>query len=512
MELRPYQNEAIDGTYAALQSADSALGICATGGGKTTIFSVLANHCTQGWGGFPRNGRVLILVNRKQLLRQTALEVQAVAGIIPALEQADNHAPLHASVVVASVDTLVNRLSKYAPDHFAFMVIDEAHLMVGERAKRVIQYFKCKKLGVTATPNNKGKRALSKFYDSVAFDISLLRLIKEGWLCPITVAMSPLKIDISSVKMSGGDLDTGQLSTSISPYFDAICQEMAKYPHRKWLCFLPVIQSSIEFTERLNSQGFRAAHVDGTMDNTVTLERFKRGELDVLTCSQLLYFGYNEPSIDGIVNLRQTKSINFYEQLIGRGTRKSEDTLKHELLVLDFLWQYQEHGLVRPAFVLAKDEEEADEMQRRISNSDKPVDLLSLQSEVSKDIHEKLKEKLRQNAKKKGKIISIIDILKESQEEECEGIYRHVPSRPPVPISAAQRLVLGKHLIDVDEIQDSEHAHKIINWLNQRIEDGKASIKQVKLLQRLGMPNDWNMSFKQANHYLDKRLHYVRKK
>lgn len=506
MELRPYQKESLDGTHNSLLTHNSSLGIMATGGGKTTVFSVLANHCTAGYAGFPRGGRVLILVNRRQLLTQTKLEVQAVAGIIPAIEQAEHHAPLDASVVIASIDTLDKRLSKYPRDHFSLMVVDEAHLMTGARARRAIDYFQCKKLGVTATPTGK-RKLLSKLYDDVAFDISLLRLIKEGWLCPITVAMSPLKIDITSVHVKRGDLCEEELSSAIAPYFDAIAQEMQKYPHRKWLCFLPLIQSSKEFCKALERNSFRAAHVDGTMDNTHILDQFHKGKLDVLCCSQLLYFGYNHPPIDGIVNLRQTKSPDFYEQLIGRGTRKSEDTLKHELLILDFLWQYQEMGLVRPSFVLARDAEEAAEMQHRIERHAAPVDLASLQEEVQRDIYAKLQAKLKENAKKKKRVISLLDIIKGHDEETLGPIYQHVPTRQPAPISQAQLIVLDRHGIDVDEVQDSEHAAKIIRWLNKRIEDGKASLKQIALLARLGMPHHLNMDFQQASYYLDKRLH-----
>lgn len=505
MTLRPYQQQALDEIHASFAVHDSSLGIMATGGGKTTVFSILADHCAKAIGCFNKAGRTLVVVNRRQLLRQTAEELHAVVGIRASLEQGENHANLESTVVVASIDTLAKRLSKYPRDHFSLLVTDEIHLMTGARAKKVMDYFQCKKLGVTATPTGK-RKLLSKMYDDVAFNVPLLRLIKEGWLAPIVVAMSPLKIDLNEVKMARGDFEEASLESAITPYFDAIAGEMAKHPHRKWLCFLPRIDSSKEFAEVLNRHGFRAAHVDGEHDNTEILEKYKTGKLDVLTCSQLLSFGFNHPPIDGIVNLRQTKSIDFYEQLIGRGTRKSEDTLKHELLVLDFLWQYQEMGLVRPAFVLAKDAEESAAIQRIVERAGGPIDLLAAQEQAEKDIHAKLQETLRQNAKKRKKVISIMDLVRGHESDDLEGIYEHVPTYKPVPISQAQLMVLDKHGIDVDEVQDSEHAARIIRWLNRRIEDGKASLKQVALLARLAMPHDLNMSFNQASAYLDMRL------
>lgn len=509
MQLRDYQLDCINSVHGAFNIHSRVLGTMATGGGKTTVFSILANHASRRFGSFEGgSGKTLILVNRKQLLRQTAIELKKVTGMVAALEQGEHTAPLEATCVVASVDSLANRLEKYPKDHFEFMVIDEAHLMTGKRARRVMDHFDCRKLGVTATPHNKGKKALSKFYDHVAFDIPLLRLIKEGYLCPITVAMSPLKIDISTVSTKLGDLEVEGLATSITPYFDAIAMEMLKYPHRKWLCFLPVIQSSKDFASVLTKHGFRSCHVDGVTDNTVALEQFRLGQLDVLTCSQLLYFGYNEPSIDGIVNLRQTKSVNFYEQLIGRGTRKSESTLKHELLVLDFLWQYADMGLVRPAFVLTKDDAEAEALQRRVLSSQSPIDLVSALDAVKRDIYTSLQEKLKENAKKKKRLISIGDVVAETPLANFQSEFF------PYPPSAAQLAVLARHGIDVDEIKDKKMASQLIDWLHDRIEKGLASQKQLALLRRMGIKADNETTFDRASWLLDQRLgkkDYVRK-
>ena len=381
------------------------------------------------------------------------------------------------------------------------MVIDECHLMTGKRAQKVMDYFECKKLGVTATPRNKGKKALHKFYDHVAFDIPLLRLIKEGYLCPITVAMSPLKIDLNGLKMRKGDFDEEDLETTITPYFDAICQEMTKYPHRKWLCFLPRIDSSKKFSAALNSHGFRSAHVDGENDPTVELELYHAGKLDVLTCSTLLHFGYNHPPIDGIVNLRQTKSINFYEQLIGRGTRKSDNTLKNELLVLDFLWQYQEIGLVRPAFVLTKNEEQAREVQSIIERSSGPVDVTKAIEKAEIDIHNRLQEALRANAKKRKRLINVGQVV-----EGNTLLENYQPTLFPISVSSANRAVLERHGIDVEGVQGNEHAVRIIDFLHDRIEKGLASQKQLALLRRLGIECDNETSFSRASWLLDQRL------
>lgn len=50
----------------------------------------------------------------------------------------------------------------------------------------------------------------------------------------------PLKLDISSVTMSGGDYAVGDLGTALDPYLEQIAAEMAqRCKGRKTVVFLP---------------------------------------------------------------------------------------------------------------------------------------------------------------------------------------------------------------------------------------------------------------------------------
>ena len=67
--------------------------------------------------------------------------------------------------------------------------------------------------------------------------------------------------------------------------------------------------------------------------------------------AMLLTEGFDEPSVDCILPLRPTKSRALYTQIVGRGTRLFEG--KRDLMLLDFLWQTQEHDLCKPAALVA---------------------------------------------------------------------------------------------------------------------------------------------------------------
>lgn len=110
--LRDYQQEVVD----LINNADSGryLVVLATGLGKTVIFTHLK-----------RNGRVLVLVHREELIRQAKEKYEAL-GIKVGVEQAQNTSNGE-EVVIASVQSLRNRLKEFDPKDFDMIITDEAH-------------------------------------------------------------------------------------------------------------------------------------------------------------------------------------------------------------------------------------------------------------------------------------------------------------------------------------------------------------------------------------------------
>lgn len=105
-------------------------------------------------------------------------------------------------VTVGSVQSLQRpqRLDKFPPDYFGAIVVDEAHHALAEGYQRVLEHFpKARVLGVTATPDRGDMRSLGQYFDSLAYEYTLPRAIREGYLCPIKALTIPLKLDISGV-------------------------------------------------------------------------------------------------------------------------------------------------------------------------------------------------------------------------------------------------------------------------------------------------------------------------
>ncbi|MCK4522493.1 MAG: DEAD/DEAH box helicase family protein, partial [Nanoarchaeota archaeon] len=117
--LRDYQGQGVDDIRSSYKLGFRApLYILPTGGGKTVVFCHIAQQAAS------KNKRVMILVHRVELLKQTsrALNKSSVPHGLINPKYTPNISEL---VQVASVQTLVRRLDATIPPDI--IVVDEAH-------------------------------------------------------------------------------------------------------------------------------------------------------------------------------------------------------------------------------------------------------------------------------------------------------------------------------------------------------------------------------------------------
>ena len=303
-QLRPYQQEAIDKTFQGFREFRKQLGVAPTGSGKTICFAYMAQQT--------QPEKTLILAHRGELLTQAIDKIRKTTGIDADLEKAEDYACREAPVVVASVQSMIRRYQSWPKDHFGLIVVDEAHHTLSKTYLDVLNHFNGTKIiGVTATPDRGDRKNLGRFYENVAFDISLKKLIKDGFLAPIKIKSLPIEVDLSEVRTkTTGDYDENDLDRAVRPILEETAQVVAREAgDRKILVFLPLIATSKDFTAMLLDHGLKACHVDGkSPDRAQILEDYKNDKYRVLCNSMLLTEGYDEPSIDTIVMLRPTQS------------------------------------------------------------------------------------------------------------------------------------------------------------------------------------------------------------
>lgn len=494
MNLRPYQQDAFDAIWHDWKTCDRLLVVKATGTGKTILFSAIAREAVA------RGGRVLILAHRGELLNQAQDKLTKATGLQSAREQAGQFAvDSWYSVIVASIDTLRQdkRLEMWGASAFTHIIIDEAHRSLSKGYRKVLDFFKgYKLLGVTATPDRGDQRNLGRLYEKIAFEYSMVKAIREKYLSPIIAKTVPLKIDLGKVGVRGGDLSQDEIAHKLEPYLEQIADCVAEEAktRKKIVCFLPLIAISQQFCDLLNARGVSACEINGmSKDRTELLADFSGDKYQVLCNAMLLTEGWDEPAVDCIVFLRLTKVRSLYCQAVGRGTRLHPG--KKNLLLLDFLWAIDKHELVRPAYLIAEDEETAKASTEVASeNAGQEYELGELVGEGMNQVLDERKQNLakalQKQRQKKGKLL---DPLRFAQ--QMNNTKAITPGSGTVTQEQMQQLEqFGVGAFGIDQ----SAADKLIGTLRERKDKGLATAKQVNKLKQVGYVNAENMTFEQA--------------
>lgn len=346
VELRPYQQEAVQAAHGANKRGVQKLAVgLPTGTGKTIVFSKLAHE-----RGYP----TLILAHRDELIQQAVHKYQMIdpsvpVGIVKAgLHQAD------LPVVVASVQTLARsaRLNRM-PTDFTTLIVDEGHHASADSYVRILDFFGNVDMHsfFSATLERSDKKALSKVIDEVVYHKTILEMIESGYLSDIRAfGVRVPNFHVNKLKIVRGDFkgsDVEEALQAAGAYRVAVKAWQDYGEDRKTLIFAPGVESAMEFSEAFNAAGIPSTYIIGTLDTDERRQRLADYENDkykVLCNNLVLTEGYDEPSIQCIINARPTRSKPLYIQMIGRGTRLYPG--KPDLLVLDLVGNEERHDLV----------------------------------------------------------------------------------------------------------------------------------------------------------------------
>lgn len=506
MELRPYQQEAKEAIFREWASGHrKTLTVMPTGTGKTILFGGVTEDCVKA------GERVLILAHRAELLTQAADKIGKLTGLGCAVEKAEESClGSWFRVVVGSVQTLgrEKRLANFAPDYFDTIIIDEAHHAISDTYKAVIDHFTgAKLLGVTATPDRGDMKNLGSVFDSLAYEYTLPKAIREGYLSPIKAQTIPLKLDLSDVGVQAGDYKPGELANALEPYLYQIADEMKNYcQNRKTVVFLPLVKISQTFRDILIEKGFRATEVNGnSLDREEILHDFDDGKYDVLCNSMLLTEGWDCPSVDCVVVLRPTKVRGLYCQMVGRGTRLSPG--KKDLLILDFLWHTERHELCRPANLICENPEVAKRMTENLEQSGAMMDIEEAEKQAAEDVVAQREEALaKQLAELRTRKRKLVDPLQFEMSIQAEDLSGYVPSFgwEAAPASEKQLALLEKYGIFSGEITNAGKASKLLDRLAKRRAEGLSTPKQIRFLESRGFLHVGTWAFEDAKKMIDR--------
>ena len=353
--LRDYQGECLSTIKARYLDGVRRQLICLpTGSGKTIIFAEFPRY-------FQIKKQMLVLAHRAELLDQACDKIRrANPELRVEVEQAGRSAEPDSHVMVASVPTLgrkgSNRLRRLDPDRFFLIVVDEAHHATAKTYRRILEYLgvfepDTRKLlvGFTATPKRGDGQGLDAVFKEIVFSRTLPEMIQAGYLSPVVGYRVETDIDLSRVKTRMGDFVTSHLSQAVN--VEARNHLVVKVfrshlKDRQTLCFCVDVAHAHLLAETFNAEGIPAGAVTGNMERSErakVLNEFSSGKIRVIVNCMVLTEGYDEPSVEGIILARPTKSTLLYTQMIGRGTRLHPN--KDNVTIVDIMDVTRDHHL-----------------------------------------------------------------------------------------------------------------------------------------------------------------------
>lgn len=441
---RPYQQEAIDCVFKEWEESSSTLVVCPVGCGKTHIFAgVIAGVIKR-----MAPGRTLVIAHREELIFQARAKIMEVAGLECSIEKAELLASTHlfnrTPVVVASIQTLISggdrkRMQRFNPMEFSCIVIDEAHHATAKSYRDAIKYFmegnpNLKLLGVTATPDRADEQALGQIFQTVAFDYEVLDAIHDGYLVPVEQQMVTVEgLDFSNVKTTAGDLNGADLAAIMENEKNmqgVAGSSIEIIGDRRSIVFTASVKQAENVCEIFNRhRPFMAEWICGKTDQEErrkTLERFSRGEVQVVCNVGVLTEGYDNPGVECILMARPTKSRSLYAQCVGRGmrplngvvdgevlTREDRKSLiagspKPACLVVDFVGNSGRHKLMTTADILGGKVSDAAIARaiQRAKDSTEPVNMSQILDEEENEIQEEHKRRIMAEQARRAKLVA----------------------------------------------------------------------------------------------------------
>lgn len=362
--LRPYQDDfvGINGFRGSFMAGYKApLGVLPTGGGKTIAFCYMAASAVA------KGGRVLILVHRIELMRQTSTALSKF-GIRHGLINPKFTPDLSAPVQVASVQTLVKRLSYAQQFKPTLVVIDEAHHANAGTWSKILDVFNCKRLGVTATPIRTDGTGLEDSFDDLILGPTTQQLIDMKYLVPTKLfCPKPKFTGLDKVGKTGGDYNKKQLAEVVgkpSVTGDAVEKYLDYSKGLPGVTFCYSREHAHEVAEQFRKAGVNARSVDGMTDDDerfAILNGLGNGNTEMVCSCDIISEGTDIPAVSSLFLLRPTMSLSLFIQQVGRGLRLCEELGKTECLVFDHVgnsFKWLESGEVVRNFGYPEDDRE----------------------------------------------------------------------------------------------------------------------------------------------------------
>ena len=358
--LREYQQEAVDAFFNGVRNGQTSGIICApTGSGKSAIMAAIIRTMQE---NFPCT-KILVATHAYELIEQDAKTLKnyfpnADIGLYSAgLKQKS----VNNRVIFAGIQSAFK-------DPFAFgkidlLIVDESHRINQKETTQYGRFIASLKrgnpklviVGLSATPYRMKEglqyEGKDRLFDGLYYDISVVDLIKQGYLCPVISKGGVKQIDLTNVHVTAGDYNQKELEIAANKpeLTKTAVTEIIEYSkdRKSVIIFTSGIRHAKNVCEEIRSRGYECHTLTGktpAVERNRILTDYKNGKFKFLTNVNVLTTGFDNPKIDAIALLVSTKSCAKYVQMVGRGMRLAPN--KTDCLLLDFGSNVIRHGCI----------------------------------------------------------------------------------------------------------------------------------------------------------------------
>ena len=371
MQLRTYQQEAVDAVYNHMRTRDdNPCVVLPTGTGKSIVIARIVQDAVSRW-----NGRVLILAHVKELLEQNADKVRRLCpelkvGIYSAgLKSRDTSE----NVIVAGIQSVYDKACDLGA--FDVVIVDEAHLIAPDGDGMYRTFLKdmavinpsFRVVGLTATPfRMKGGLICQpeNFLNAICYEAGLKEMIEQKYLSPLVSKAGRVEAKLEDLHIRGGEFIGEEMAAAMDKkeLVAAACREIVMLTalRKSVLIFTCSVEHCQHVADKIAALTCgECAVVTGATppaERAEIIARFKgetvpddlfgtpKKPLKYLANVNVLTTGFDAPNTDCVVLLRPTNSPGLLIQMVGRGTRLSPETNKENCLVLDYGDNILRHG------------------------------------------------------------------------------------------------------------------------------------------------------------------------
>ena len=331
--LRKYQQEAVDSMVQDFYKDRKSIVSLPTGSGKSLVIAEFIKL---------KSTPTLILQPSREILAQNKekLSTYVEKSEIGVYSASFNSKEIK-KYTFATIQSVYKKPELFA--HFSVIIIDEAHMYKqgGMFDKLIKGIGGAKVYGLTATPFKNVQKKKFDYktkmmtimgvlqmltqlgFDEIIYNVTTKELTEQGFLSPIRyITHKDLEANFGNNMSDKKIMEDFDLVLSLSGLDNVITVLNQLNKYKSTIVFCPSVSTAM----RLNSltTGISSAFVSGETkpkERKQLLEDFRSGKIRVLFNCEVLTTGFDHPALDCIVLARPTKSLNLYNQMIGRGTR-----------------------------------------------------------------------------------------------------------------------------------------------------------------------------------------------